>query len=77
MRSVTNAAETDRRVLGDILCFEMEAASITTEYSCIVIQGIFDYADSHKNDAWQHYAAATAAGCDFRTNKLELCQYAN
>ncbi|OWT43263.1 Pfs, NACHT and WD domain protein [Pochonia chlamydosporia 170] len=47
--------------LGDILCFEMEAAGIATEFPCIVIRGISDYADSHKNDSWQRYAAAAAA----------------
>jgi hypothetical protein len=31
------------------------------EFSCLVIQGICDYADSHKNKRWQPYAAATAA----------------
>ncbi|KAL2842895.1 hypothetical protein BJY01DRAFT_248850 [Aspergillus pseudoustus] len=51
------------RELGDVLCFEMEAAGILTEYSCLVVRGISDYADSHKSDAWQHYAAAAAAGC--------------
>lgn len=49
------------RELGDILCFEMEAAGIATEFACIVIRGISDYADSHKNDSWQRYAAAAAA----------------
>jgi nucleoside phosphorylase len=63
MRSAENAAEIDGRVVGDILCFEMEVAGIATEYSCIAIRGISDYADSHKNDDWQHYAAAAAAGC--------------
>jgi nucleoside phosphorylase len=63
MRSATNAAEISGRVVGDIICFEMEAAGIMTEYPCIVIRGISDYADSHKNDAWRHYAAAVAAGC--------------
>ncbi|KAL7767262.1 hypothetical protein ACKLNR_001563 [Fusarium oxysporum f. sp. zingiberi] len=63
IRSATNAAEISKRVFGDILCFEMEAAGIMTELPCIVIRGISDYADSHKNDAWQHYAAAAAAGC--------------
>lgn len=63
MRSATNAAEIDGRVAGNILCFEMEAAGIMTEYSCIVIRGISDYAESHKNDLWQRYAAAAAAGC--------------
>ncbi|KAK4031198.1 hypothetical protein C8A01DRAFT_21548, partial [Parachaetomium inaequale] len=28
---------------------------------CLVIRGICDYADSHKNDRWQRYASATAA----------------
>ncbi|KAK4059096.1 hypothetical protein Trihar35433_11192 [Trichoderma harzianum] len=49
--------------LEDVLCFEMEAAGLMTEYSCLVIRGISDYADSHKNDEWQCYAAATAAAC--------------
>jgi nucleoside phosphorylase len=30
-------------------------------FPCLVIRGICDYADSHKNKAWQGYAAATAA----------------
>ncbi|KAF4473303.1 vegetative incompatibility het-e-1 [Fusarium agapanthi] len=30
-------------------------------FPCLVIRGICDYADSHKNDVWQEYAAATAA----------------
>lgn len=47
--------------VGDILCFEMEAAGIMSEYPCVVIRGISNYADSHKNDDWQHYAAAAAA----------------
>ncbi|EXA32212.1 hypothetical protein FOVG_16583 [Fusarium oxysporum f. sp. pisi HDV247] len=49
------------QAVGDILCFEMEAAGIATEFSCVVIRGISDYADSHKNDGWHHYAAAAAA----------------
>ncbi|KAJ5466539.1 PfsNACHT and Ankyrin domain protein [Penicillium diatomitis] len=28
---------------------------------CLVIRGICDYADSHKNNRWQRYASATAA----------------
>jgi hypothetical protein len=31
------------------------------EFPCIVIRGICDYADAHKNDVWQKYAATTAA----------------
>ncbi|RAO66274.1 uncharacterized protein BHQ10_002286 [Talaromyces amestolkiae] len=49
--------------IGDILCFEMEACGLVTELPYMVIRGISDYADSHKNDQWQHYAAAVAAGC--------------
>ena len=30
-------------------------------FPCLVIRGISDYADSHKNDIWQPYAASTAA----------------
>ena len=30
-------------------------------FPCVVIRGICDYADSHKNKIWQPYAAATAA----------------
>jgi nucleoside phosphorylase len=44
-----------------ILCVEMEAAGLMDEFSCLVIRGICDYADSHKNKRWQPYAAATAA----------------
>ncbi|KAL9631987.1 MAG: hypothetical protein Q9204_003984 [Flavoplaca sp. TL-2023a] len=42
------------------ICFEMEAAALM-DYRCLVIRGISDYSDSHKNKAWQPYAAATAA----------------
>ncbi|KAJ5480502.1 purine and uridine phosphorylase [Penicillium desertorum] len=45
----------------NILCFEMEAAGLMDNFPCLVIRGISDYADSHKNKAWQGYAAATAA----------------
>jgi nucleoside phosphorylase len=49
--------------LGGILCFEMEAAGLINTYPCLVIRGICDYADSHKNKKWQGYAAGTAAAC--------------
>jgi nucleoside phosphorylase len=47
--------------LGGVLCFEMEAAGLMNNFPCLVIRGICDYADSHKNKRWQPYAAATAA----------------
>jgi nucleoside phosphorylase len=47
--------------LGGVLCFEMEAAGLMNSFPCLVIRGICDYADSHKNKRWQPYAAAVAA----------------
>jgi nucleoside phosphorylase len=45
----------------DILCFEMEAAGLMDNFPCLVIRGICDYSDTHKNDQWQGHAAVTAA----------------
>jgi hypothetical protein len=47
----------------DVICFEMEAAGVFEEHPGVVVRGICDYADSHKNKGWQNYAAATAAAC--------------
>ncbi|KAF3916773.1 hypothetical protein ABW20_dc0108008 [Dactylellina cionopaga] len=46
-----------------VIGFEMEGAGVwyNMPYACLVIKGVSDYADSHKNDMWQTYAAATAA----------------
>jgi ankyrin repeat protein/nucleoside phosphorylase len=49
--------------LGGVLCFEMEAAGLMNNFPCLVVRGICDYADSHKNDKWQPFAAASAAAC--------------
>lgn len=43
------------------LCFEMEAAGLMDVFPSLVIRGICDYSDSHKNKDWQGYAAATAS----------------
>ncbi|KAJ5272591.1 hypothetical protein N7478_007716 [Penicillium angulare] len=45
----------------NVLCFEMEAAGLMNHFPCLVIRGICDYADSHKNKDWQGYAAMNAA----------------
>ncbi|KAF3099580.1 hypothetical protein TWF569_004720 [Orbilia oligospora] len=45
----------------DAICYEMEAAGIMDEIPCLVVRGISDYADTHKQDAWHCYAAAAAA----------------
>jgi hypothetical protein len=51
-----------REKLGeDCICLETEAAGLMESFPCLVIRGICDYADTHKNDGWQKYAAATAA----------------
>lgn len=42
--------------LGDVLCFEMEVSGLMAEFACIVVRGISDCADSHKNWAWQNNA---------------------
>ncbi|PLB54061.1 hypothetical protein P170DRAFT_7759 [Aspergillus steynii IBT 23096] len=59
---IKDAKTRDRyaRELG-IMCFEMEAAGLMNHFPCLVIRGICDYSDSHKNKKWQAYAAATAA----------------
>lgn len=45
----------------DVLCFEMEAAGLVNHFPCLVIRGICDYSDTHKNKEWQGYAAMAAA----------------
>ncbi|KAJ0269507.1 hypothetical protein COL940_012390 [Colletotrichum noveboracense] len=60
-----------------VLCFEMEAAGLMNHFPCLVIRGICDYSDSHKNKNWQGYAAMTAAAyakalvCLIHGNRLE------
>ena len=59
-----------------MLCFEMEAAGLMNDFQCLVIRGICDYSDSHKNKRWQGFAAAAAATyakelvCLFGTNQV-------
>jgi nucleoside phosphorylase len=61
----------------DVLCFEMEAAGLMNQFPCLVIHGICDYSDSHKNKEWQGYAAMAAAAytkdllCRIPPNKVE------
>ena len=61
----------------DVLCFEMEAAGLMNQFPCLVIRGICDYSDTHKNKEWQGYAAMVAAAyakdllCRIPPNKVE------
>ncbi|KAK2063232.1 ankyrin repeat protein [Colletotrichum caudatum] len=60
-----------------VLCFEMEAAGLMNHFPCLVVRGICDYSDSHKNMEWQGFAAMTAAAyakdiiCRILPNQLE------
>lgn len=42
-------------------CFEIEAVGLMGQFPCLVIRGICDYANSHKNKTWQLYASAVTA----------------
>nr|WOD46566.1 hypothetical protein [Trichoderma atroviride] len=44
-----------------VIAFEMEGAGAWEDLPCIVVKGVCDYADCHKNKLWQDFAAATAA----------------
>lgn len=57
---------------GQVLCVEMEAAGLPDNFPGIVVRGICDYADSHKNSAWQEHAAAVAAA--YAKELLEFVQ---
>jgi nucleoside phosphorylase len=39
--------------------FKIEAAGLMDNFPCLIIRGICDYVDSHKNKLWQGYAALT------------------
>ena len=45
----------------EVLCFEMEAAGLVNHFPCLIVRGICDYSDTHKNKDWQGYAAMAAA----------------
>lgn len=45
----------------NLIAFEMESASVWDCHPTLVVKAVCDYADSHKNKAWQKHAAAVAA----------------
>lgn len=47
----------------DVIGFEMESVGVWEIFPTVVIKGVSNYADSHKNDDWQDFAAASAAAC--------------
>lgn len=46
-----------------VIGFEMEGAGAWEVLGTIVVKGVVDYADSHKNKQWRGYPAARAALC--------------
>lgn len=56
-----DATVRDRMAEKGVLCFEMEAGGLMNRFPCLVVRGICDYSDSHKNKEWQGYAAMAAA----------------
>ncbi|KAH8671224.1 ankyrin repeat protein [Xylariales sp. PMI_506] len=58
---VRDALLRDQLVGVGLLCFETEAAGALCDFPCLVVRGISDYCDSHKNDQWHGYASAAAA----------------
>ncbi|KAF4869439.1 Glutathione S-transferase omega-like 2 [Colletotrichum siamense] len=56
-----DAVKRDEWIQRGVLCFEMEAAGLMNHFPCLVVRGICDYADTHKNSSWQPYAAMVAA----------------
>lgn len=64
--TVMKSAEHRDRVAEElgVIAFEMEGAGAWDHcQNTLVIKGVCDYADSHKNKRWQWFAAATAASC--------------
>ncbi|KAL4973027.1 hypothetical protein BDW66DRAFT_112659 [Aspergillus desertorum] len=47
----------------NVIAFEMEGVGVWDSLPCLVVKGVCDYSDSHKNKIWQPYAAATSAAC--------------
>ncbi|KAL5356413.1 nucleoside phosphorylase domain-containing protein [Aspergillus floccosus] len=59
-----SAADRDRIAnQEDIVAFEMEGAGVWDNFPTIIVKGVCDYADGHKNKQWQKYASVTAAAC--------------
>ncbi|BAE55442.1 unnamed protein product [Aspergillus oryzae RIB40] len=57
-----SAAHRDKHAESEgVIAFEMEGAGVWNKFNCLIIKGVCDYADSHKNKNWQNYAAAVAA----------------
>lgn len=75
-RVMRDAERRDKLAIEDgVLCFEMEAAGMMRSCPCLVVRGICDYSDSHKNKGWQGYASMVAAA--YAKDLLEKLSSAN
>ncbi|GFF29222.1 Pfs and NB-ARC domain protein [Aspergillus lentulus] len=45
----------------EVIAFETIGAGVWDTLPCVIINGVSDYADGHKNEVWRNYAAAVAA----------------
>lgn len=45
----------------NIIAFDMEGSGLWDVFPTVIIKGVCDYADSHKNKIWQKYAAVAGA----------------
>ncbi|KAI7770093.1 hypothetical protein LZL87_014294 [Fusarium oxysporum] len=61
IKGATSRNKLNKDLGGHVLCIGMEAAGVMNHFPCLVIRGICDYADSHKNKDWQEHAAIVAA----------------
>ncbi|OOG00632.1 hypothetical protein ASPCADRAFT_125644 [Aspergillus carbonarius ITEM 5010] len=61
IRNQVRKRELERNLDHDIYCFDTGAAGLGNKFSCVLIRGICDYSDDHRNKIWQPYAAITAA----------------
>ena len=59
---MTDAHIRDKLATGDeVLCFDVGVVGLTKYCPFLVIRGICDYSDSHRNEEWQGFSAMTAA----------------
>ncbi|KAL7914207.1 nucleoside phosphorylase domain-containing protein [Trichoderma velutinum] len=49
--------------LWGVSCFDSEAVGLMDTFPCLIIRGICDYSDTHRNIIWRQYAAIAAAAC--------------
>ncbi|KAI0098019.1 nucleoside phosphorylase domain-containing protein [Nemania sp. FL0031] len=61
IKNATFRAKICQELGNKVLCIEMGAFGLVDKFPWLVVRGICDYADSHKNDVWNKHAAALAA----------------